>query len=190
MAARLRDLVLNRFPFYLLERTGKGKFDYIGLNYYCRTLICWELRGTGILFGRDWLADDQGATRRYSELGWEAFAPGFKEQLRAFARYGVPIVVTENGIATDDEALRVDYLRSHLATLAEAIAEGVPVKGYFYWSLMDNYEWAAGTRPHFGLCRVDYATQRREPRPVAEHYASVCRSGVLPDSDDRGCMPR
>ncbi len=178
-AATARNFVLNELPFHLLRQAGTGKFDFVGLNYYCRTLIHWSMR-SGMLFGRDWLADDQGNARRYSDLGWEVYAPGFKQQLRAAARFGVPVVVTENGIATDDESLRLDYLREHLASLAEAVAEGVAVRGYFYWSLIDNFEWAEGTRPHFGLCRVDYASQRREPRPAARYYAEVCRSGRLP----------
>lgn len=183
-AASARNFVLNQLPFQLLSYYGKRKFDFIGLNYYCRTLIHWGTSRTEMLFGRDWLADDQGGVRRFSDLGWEVYAPGFKEQLRSVAGYGVPVVVTENGIATDDETLRLDYLRDHLACLGEAMAEGIPVKGYFYWSLIDNFEWAEGTRPHFGLCAVDYRTQCRTPRPVARYYAEVCRTGRLPEAGD------
>jgi len=190
MAARVRDGMLNRLPLYLLTRTEGGTFDFIGLNYYCRTLVYWSMRGRGLLFGSDWLANDQGEPRRYSDLGWEIHPPGFKEQLRAFARYDKQIVVTENGIATEDETLREDYLRSHLAMLAEAVAEGVPVSGYFYWSLFDNVEWAEGTGPRFGLARTDYTTQTRTPRPAAAFYAKVCRSGTYPPAaDPPGAVP-
>ena len=99
--------------------------------------------------------------------------------LTKFAKVGVPLIVTENGIATTDEALRSSFVRDHLAVLCETIRRGVDVIGYFHWSLMDNFEWALGTGPRFGLAAVDYATQQRTPRPAAELYARVCRSNAL-----------
>jgi beta-glucosidase/6-phospho-beta-glucosidase/beta-galactosidase len=92
--AHVRDFILNKLPFYLLRELERGKFDFIGLNYYCRT---WSMEpsGSGLLFGRDWLVDDQGTARRYSDIGWEVQPDGLLEQLRAFRAYGVPLVVTE-----------------------------------------------------------------------------------------------
>jgi beta-glucosidase len=84
------------------------------------------------------------------------------------------LFVTENGIATDDESLRRDFIIRHLKCLAEACQDGVDMIGYLYWSLMDNYEWALGMAPHFGLAAVDPVTQRRLPRPCVEDFARIC----------------
>jgi beta-glucosidase len=100
--------------------------------------------------------------------------------LRSYKGLGVPLMITENGIATDDDHLRADYLKAHLRAMAEAMQEGVPVAGYLHWSLMDNYEWALGFAPRFGLAEVDFATQARRPRAFAQIYAETCRTGILP----------
>jgi beta-glucosidase len=154
--------------------------DFIGVNYYCRTLVHWHPAGATAVFGRDWLADDQGEPRTFSDIGWEIYPAGLRDTLLRFARYGVPLVVTENGLATADEHQRLAFLSSHLQALAEAIAAGAPVLGYLYWSLMDNFEWSLGTAPRFGLAATDFATQERIARPAATYFAEVCRTNRLP----------
>jgi beta-glucosidase len=99
--------------------------------------------------------------------------------LRRFSQYGCLLLVTENGIATDDEALRRDFIVAHLAALARALENGVQVFGYLYWSLIDNFEWAHGTRARFGLVAVNFETQERQPRPCIEDFARVCRGNLL-----------
>jgi beta-glucosidase len=99
--------------------------------------------------------------------------------LERFSVFGLPILVTENGVATDDETLRRETLRQHLHSLAQACQKGVNVMGYLYWSLMDNFEWALGTNARFGLAAVDFATQQRLPRPCAEDFARICREHRL-----------
>jgi beta-glucosidase len=102
-----------------------------------------------------------------------------------FERYGKPVVITENGFAGLDwvtldgqvpDYNRVDYLRRHLLGLNQALADGIPVHGYFAWSLLDNFEWNHGYRYRFGLVHVDYATQRRTPKASAHWYANVIRT--------------
>jgi beta-glucosidase len=181
LAAGLRDLVLNRLPVRLMAGVLNRRFDFIGLNYYCRTLVSWQATGTAALFGREWLEDDQDAPRAFSDMGWEIYPAGLKRQLERFARYRVPLLITENGIATRDEQQRTRFLRAHLGSLAEALAAGLPVAGYCYWSLMDNYEWSLGTGPQFGLFATDFASQQRSPRPAAAYFADVCRHNALPD---------
>jgi len=181
LAAGLRDLVLNRLPVRLMAGAFGRRFDFIGLNYYCRTVVHWRATGTAALFGRDWLDDDQDRPRAFSDIGWEIYPPGLKQQLERFAHYGVPLLITENGIATEDEELRTNFLRAHLRALAEALAAGVPVAGYCYWSLMDNFEWSLGMRPRFGLAATDFTSQRRSPRPAAAYFAEVCTNNALPD---------
>ena len=184
LAAALRDLVLNRLPVQLMAGSSGRWLDFIGVNYYCRTLVHWRAEGIGALFGRDWLVDDQGEPRAFSDIGWEIYPAGLQQQLRRFARYGVPLVITENGLATSDERLRTESLRAHLHALAAAVAEGLPVAGYCYWTLMDNYEWSLGTGPRFGLAATDFATQQRTPRPAAAFFAQVCRGNALPAEGD------
>jgi beta-glucosidase len=180
-AAALRDLILNRLPVRLMAGVSGKWLDFIGVNYYCRTLVYWQPRGIAALFGRDWLEDDQGEPRAFSGIGWEIYPAGLAQQLARFAGYGLPVVITENGIATTDERQRLEFLRSHLQSLADAVAAGVPVVGYLYWTLMDNYEWSSGTGPRFGLAATDFATKERIPRPAAACLAEVCKSNALPE---------
>ena len=86
-----------------------------------------------------------------------------------------PIYITENGCVYDDDRDRIAFIEDHVTAVREAIAGGVDVRGYFYWSLLDNFEWARGYGPRFGLVHVDYATQRRTPRPSYHWYAEMIR---------------
>ncbi len=92
---------------------------------------------------------------------------------QAFARYRLPIFVTENGLADAQGDARPAYLRSHAYALTRALAEGIPVKGYFHWTLMDNFEWAEGFAPRFGLYRVEPSTRARIPTPGAGAFAQL-----------------
>ena len=109
-----------------------------------------------------------------NDLGWELYPEGLLRLLRqAFARYHLPIYVTENGIADARGDARPAYLRSHAYAMARALAEGIPVKGYFHWTLMDNFEWAEGYAPRFGLYRVEANTRNRIPTPGAGAFAQL-----------------
>jgi beta-glucosidase len=100
--------------------------------------------------------------------------------LHRAARTGLPLYVTENGIATTDDTERVAYLGSHLAALARARSEGVDVRGYLHWSAFDNFEWSEGYRPRFGLIAVDRDHDfARHAKPSAHAFARVARSGRL-----------
>jgi beta-glucosidase len=121
-------------------------------------------------------------------MDWEVYAPGLLDTLIwVRSRYGnIPLYVTENGAAFSDppeagpdgiaDPLRVAYLRDHLRATREAIARGVDVRGYFAWSLLDNFEWSHGFSKRFGVVHVDFATQRRTPKASARFYADVIRS--------------
>jgi beta-glucosidase len=112
-----------------------------------------------------------------TDMGWEVYPDGLRELLvRLHDDYGpIPLLVTENGAAFGDDALRLDYLARHVDAAAAAIDEGVPLEGYFVWSLLDNFEWAAGYAKRFGIVEVDYATQRRTIRPSGRWYAELIR---------------
>ncbi|MDE3121984.1 MAG: beta-glucosidase [Paracoccaceae bacterium] len=144
------------------------KLDWFGLNYYTRKLIGpapapWPA-----------LQEVEGPLPK-TQVGWEIYPEGLYQFLaRTRAEYtgDLPLYVTENGMANADAIVggavrddaRIDYLNAHLAQVRRAIAEGVPVKGYYCWSLMDNYEWSLGYDKRFGLVHVDFDTLQRTPK--------------------------
>jgi beta-glucosidase len=185
VAARLRDLILNRAFFRLigvrrrnLQQTA-GSLDFVGLNYYTRTIVRSSGWGLEAILGRTCQLSHHHNRGPISTTGWEVYPPGLKAVLENFSQFGLPVLVTENGVATDDESLRREFVVQHLESLADALENGVDVIGYLYWSLIDNFEWALGTKPRFGLAEVDYNTQRRLPRPCAEDFSRVCRKNQL-----------
>jgi beta-glucosidase len=177
----MRDLVLNRMCFWFFGTRPRRVLDFIGLNYYSRQVIRWRpARGSALLFGSECMEDHHGEPRAFSSLGWEIYAPGLAQVLRSYARYGVPLMVTENGLATDDEVLRTRFLTDHVAAVADAVRAGVPVVGYLYWTLMDNYEWTEGRSARFGLAETDFASQGRAPRPAALAFKAICEANMTP----------
>jgi hypothetical protein len=115
-----------------------------------------------------------------TQMGWEIHPEGLHRAIVSAARSGLPVYVTENGIATADDAQRIAYMRDHLAQVARAIAEGVDVRGFHYWSSFDNFEWAEGYRPTFGMIGIDRDDGlRREARPSARAYGELARTGSL-----------
>jgi beta-glucosidase len=119
---------------------------------------------------------DQG---QLSDIDWEVYPAGLSQVLDKYTVLGLPLLITENGIATQDEALRSTFLHRHLVCLGEALERGAPVIGYLYWSLIDNFEWVEGNRARFGLAAVDYQTQQRSPRPCADLLAQVCQTHCI-----------
>jgi beta-galactosidase len=115
-----------------------------------------------------------------TDFGWEIDPAGLRNVVEEAASYGKPIYVTENGIDDVTDGQRRSYLRGYLQALEGAIADGADVRGYFYWSLVDNYEWAEGYSAHFGLYGYDPATLERTMRPSAKLYRRVARTGVVP----------
>jgi beta-glucosidase len=182
LAATLRDLLWNRAFFALIRKYGwrAGRnLDFIGLNYYTRTIIRSTGWGPGALVGRACRLPHHNDRGPLSDTGWEVYPPGLRVILERFAQFHLPILITENGVATDDEVLRRQFIMQHLVSLAEALEAGVNVLGYFYWTLMDNFEWTLGTTAHFGLAAVDLHTQQRVPRPCVSDFVRVCRENRL-----------
>ena len=149
----------------------EGSNDFVGVNYYSRVHI--RFRGLPGAIG-EFLYRDPSA-RGLTDMGWEVRPEGFDHALRQAERAGLPILVTENGIATRDDRRRADFLREHALVLAHRLAAGSRIDGYFYWSLLDNFEWLEGFRPRFGLFGVDYATMARIRRPSADVFARLGR---------------
>jgi beta-glucosidase len=180
LAASVRDAILNRAFFHLIgaRRSGARRasnLDFLGVNYYTRNVVRSSGWGLGALVGRACRIPHHGDDGPASAIGWEIYPAGLRATLEDFSRYGLPILVTENGIATDDDSLRCEYLARHLAVLGEAIEAGLDVRGYLHWSLMDNFEWALGTTARFGLAGVDGTTQARALKPSARLFERICR---------------
>lgn len=180
LAAAVRDAILNHAFFHLIgARTQPvrriANLDFVGLNYYTRNVVRSSGWGLGAVVGRACRVPHHGDDGPASTMGWEVYPAGLRATLEHFSRYGLPIMVTENGIATDDDGLRREYVEQHLIVLAEAIDAGLDVIGYLYWSLVDNFEWTFGTTARFGLAEVNYTTQERTLRPSARQYERVCR---------------
>ena len=115
-----------------------------------------------------------------SDFGWEIDAAGIRNVVEEAASYGKPIYVTENGIDDEEDDQRPAYLRDYLRALHDAVAAGVDVRGYFHWSLLDNFEWAEGFSAHFGLYSFDPDNLKRHERASARTYAQIARTGRVP----------
>jgi beta-glucosidase len=146
--------------------------DFLGVQVYTRMLI-----------GPDgWAGYEPGVP--VLDMGYEFYPAALANCLRRAWYYtdgALPLLVTENGIGTTDDAQRVDYVRQALAGVLDVIDEGIDVRGYTYWSLLDNFEWALGYRPRFGLVEVDRPTFARAAKPSATWLASVAAANALPD---------
>jgi beta-glucosidase len=154
--------------------------DFLGVNYYTgHTVRPGAYPGSGEV-------EFLGTGLPTTSMGWEVHPDGLREILNRVTRdYGpIPLHITENGSAYEDEVgvdgvvhdtQRLEFLRGHLAACAGAIADGVPLAGYFAWSLMDNFEWGFGYAKRFGLVHVDYATQRRTVKDSGAWYADFLR---------------
>jgi beta-glucosidase len=152
-------------------RAGGDGGDFVGLQYYTRVRI----DATNPL-----LLAPPAENAETTQMGWEVYPEGLGRMLRRIADTGLPIVITENGIATADDAQRVRYLASHLQQVKDAMDDGIDVRGYMYWSSFDNFEWAHGYAPTFGLIGIDRANgYRRIVRPSAVAYGAIARTGRL-----------
>jgi beta-glucosidase len=118
---------------------------------------------------------DFGRDGAYGEI----YPEGLHRALKRIAALGKPIYITENGLPDADDDQRPRFLLNHLAQLQRAIAEGIDVRGYYHWTLTDNFEWAEGWGLRFGLIALDPATQERAPRPSARLYADIIRANAI-----------
>ena len=160
--------------------------DFLGVNYYTRAVTRDD--DSAVPVRASTVMQPQS---RYTEMEWEVWPAALTRVLVWIKeRYGdIPLYITENGAAFADppspivgridDPLRVDYLRTHLRAVQDAIAAGVDLRGYFAWSLLDNVEWAAGTSKRFGLVHVDFENQLRTPKASAHFYATSSARGAL-----------
>ncbi|GAB4165104.1 MAG: glycoside hydrolase family 1 protein [Terrimicrobiaceae bacterium] len=141
--------------------------DILGINYYYS-----QAPGPVSL-----LAGPSMRGKKFTMMGWRIDPEGlYKEIQRVARRYGKPMMITENGIATRNDAKRQWYMQNHLAAIGRAIRDGYDVRGYFSWSLADNYEWHYGYKATFGLATMDPATKNRVLKPSAEWFSKIIHS--------------
>lgn len=166
------------FNLNFIDRMVHRKaLDFIGLNYYSRQLV--ELEKWGFRNLTLDVCKSHHHPVKKNSLGWDIYPEGLEELLLKLKKYRLPVMITENGICTSDDALRWDFIASHLRHIHKAMEQGVSVTGYLYWALLDNFEWDKGFGPRFGLIDVDYQTQQRTVRESAEKFGRVCKTGVL-----------
>jgi beta-glucosidase len=147
----------------------RDAFDFVGLNYYSRNFNKFSFSGDN--HSRDVV---KAPPEKRSDMGWEIYPEGLYRCLRFITGYtSKPIYITENGIADDSDTKRAKFIEDHLVVMNRAMAEGMNVKGYCYWSLLDNFEWAFGFEKRFGLYHVDYATQKRTLRQGSRQYPEM-----------------
>lgn len=153
----LHDLRNFIFPWLV-----RGHFDFFGLNYYRRAPIIGSPKGD------------------VSEIGWEIYPKGIYKMIKgAYWRFSKPIIITENGIADSTDSKREKFIKNHLYWVHRAMEEGVDVRGYLHWSLLDNFEWDKGFWPRFGLVEIDYRTMERKIRPSAYEYKKIIENNAI-----------
>ncbi len=158
--------------FYLL--TG-DTHDFLGLNYYLFHNI--RLKDLTTKYTKKKL--EQTMLLERSDLGWPIYPSGIYEALMSLKKYNLPIYITENGVADAKDKHREEFILNHLQWVHQALEEGVDVRGYLHWTLMDNYEWAFGFKPKFGLIEVDFKTQKRKIRKSALAYSKICKENAI-----------
>jgi len=187
--------ILLELPEYAALKIGpddlkiiSAPVDYMGINYYSRIVISGDPNQSENVPVN--LEHTQIGEANRTAMGWEIYPEGLYRLLKwLHAEYpGTPLYITENGAAFDDELAadgrvhderRVTYLRDHFKMSWKAIQEGVPLQGYFVWSLLDNFEWAYGYSRRFGIVYVDYETCERYPKDSAYYYQAIIKANGL-----------
>ncbi|WP_019548183.1 glycoside hydrolase family 1 protein [Streptomyces sulphureus] len=185
--------------------TAHQPLDGLGINYYTPSVVSAAPEGATEVDRADghgngtaspWIGAERVAFHQppgeHTAMGWSIDPTGLGDLLHRYSEEapGLPLYITENGAAYDDkpdaegrfhDPERIAYLHSHLEAVAGARSEGVDVRGYFLWSLLDNFEWGYGYSRRFGIVHVDFETQQRTPKASAHWYAEAARTGRLPE---------
>lgn len=156
-------------------RDVENAFDFVGVAYYGREYVRFSPLRPDRLFAQ---VTDAGG-RAIAGPRYEPDADGLADVVEELAPYGKPILITANGIATDDDTERCAYLVEHLRAVARAKESGGPLMGYLHRSLLDGFEWDAGLTPRYGLVHVDRVTHSRTPNPSAFLFREACRTGTI-----------
>jgi len=166
----ISDHILKKFidwwwNFYFLNRI-KNQQDFIGLNHYFHNRI------KNFKF-------NQNENKKISDMGWELYPEAIYYVLKCLKKYNKPVYITENGLADAKDENREWFIRETLKNIHKAISESIDVRGYFHWSLLDNFEWDKGFWPRFGLVEIDYKTLERKRRPSSYLYEKIAKSNTI-----------
>ena len=156
--AKVFDYIWN---IYFVQKT-KNYLDFVALDYYFHDRVTAQ---------KPYVVNENLSQ---TDMGWEIYPEGIYEVIKNFSRFDKPIYIMENGLADEKDEKREQFIKDHLAYIHKAITDGYDVRGYFHWSLLDNFEWAEGHTAKFGLYRVDRATFARTPQPSAKEYSRIC----------------
>lgn len=162
---------------------GRGKFcDYLGINYYTRDMIGFTWKPTRVFAD---ITVREGA--ELNDMGWEIYPEGLYILCRKYYEaYALPVFITENGICDEGDNKRSRFIYDHLEQVKMLREDGVDVRRYYHWSLLDNFEWEFGLTPKFGLVEVDYRTQKRTIRNSGRFYSEISRSReVTPEMSEK-----
>ncbi len=169
MSVYFSDIITNHSFYYMTKNTH----DFLGVNYY------FHHRFNRKKHFLPTITEAQEEHRDVSDLGWEVFPEGIFDVLMDISNHK-PIYITECGIASTNDDRRTRFLIQYLSEVYRALEAGVKIKGFFYWSLIDNFEWHQGFSPRFGLIAIDYPTQKRIIRPSAYVYSEIAKHNKIP----------
>ncbi|MBN2016279.1 glycoside hydrolase family 1 protein [Candidatus Dojkabacteria bacterium] len=178
---KFASLLANYFLNKKFINKVKDYLDFFGLQYYVHTRINFKIGGNYLFF-----ADEYGVEKHVdtkyprNDIGWDIYPEGIYHVLKDLSKLDAPIIITENGIADREDKFRKEFIQETLINVYKAIQDGVNVRGYIHWSLMDNVEWHLGRGPGFGLVKIDYDKNlKRIIRPSSKFFAKICRSNEL-----------
>lgn len=178
LESKLKFCLLNKLAikiyYELVEKRvyifTEGHNDFLGLNYYFHNLFKAPLKISN-------------ENKEVNDLGWEIFPQGIYEVLKRLKKYNLPVFITENGLADATDQKREKFIKNHLFWMKKAMEEGTLVRGYFHWSLLDNFEWDKGFWPRFGLVEVDRETGERRIRKSALFYSKIAKENQMEMED-------
>ncbi|HKW22258.1 MAG TPA: family 1 glycosylhydrolase [Ktedonobacterales bacterium] len=181
------------FPLNLFAgnlRDVRGTCDFLGINLYYRERVAFSLRHAGQLFGRRFVP--KGVPRGdpgLNDFFGEVYPDGIRRVAERLGVFGKPIYITEHGVADRTDRIRPWVIEQGARNVHAAIQMGLDVRGYYHWSLVDNFEWAEGWHSRFGLAALDLATQERTPRPSGQFYSAIATVNALTPDMARQFVP-
>lgn len=158
-----------------------GLSDFLGVQTYYYVRVKFKLGGEYVKLGDEYGVNNHADNKLpRCDRGWEIYTEGIYHVLKDLKKYNLPVIITENGVADREDRLRADFIRDSLISIHRAIQEGVDVRGYFHWTLTDNFEWTRGRSMRYGLVEIDYENNlRRIIRPSARFYAQICKENSV-----------
>ena len=169
----MEGLVRGKFRFRFGKKSKKESdrfMDFLGINYYTRNIVEFVFSPSNYFYK---FLNDKNLYK--SDLGWDIYPEGiYTVSKKYYEKYKLPIYITENGICDRYDNRRPDFILDHLENLHRAVREGIIIKRYYHWTLMDNFEWNEGEWARFGLYHCNFDTQTRTPRRSAELYREIC----------------